>query len=317
MLVEMQEGIYRQVITFPFGMREVNSYLIKSEHGFTVVDTGGYAKEAIRQWEETLATGIQIEKVLLTHAHVDHIGLARWFQERHGVPVIISRHGGEWLRDNRERLMHFAGDEGAKSPFLRMHDGPDVPEKGRLQNFDRYYFEPDECFENGQRIRIGDYEFEAIWTPGHSPDHFCFYDRRSETMLIGDHVLEPISPVIPIWTERDGNPLRDYFRSLQLIGTHPVKLVLPGHGEPIADLPQRIAEIETRHWSRLNQIQELLADHGGQTAGQVCEKVYGPNHSQGFAMLEFSTTLARLVYLESIGEASSEKADGKVLFYRR
>ncbi|MDF2680441.1 MAG: hypothetical protein K0R47_1631 [Brevibacillus sp.] len=316
MLVEMKEGIYKQVITFPFGMREVNSYLIKSDNGFTVVDTGSYAEEAILLWEETLATGIQIERVLLTHAHVDHIGLARWFQERCEIPVILSRLGYEMLRNNHESLLHYKGDERAKSAFLQMHDGPEISEKGRMQNIDRNYFEPDELYENHQIIQMGEYDFEAIWTPGHSPDHFCFYDRRSETMLIGDHVLDPISPVIPIWSEHDGNPLHDYFQSLQLIGTYPVKLVLPGHGEPIADLPLRISELETRHWSRLNQIQQLLTDDG-LTAGQVCDKVYGPTHSQSFAMLEFSTTLARLVYLESIGNVFSETVEGKVLFRSR
>ncbi|MED4582807.1 MBL fold metallo-hydrolase [Brevibacillus choshinensis] len=316
MLVEMKEGIYKQVITFPFGMREVNSYLIKSNHGFTVVDTGSYAEEAIQLWEKTLATGIQIERVLLTHAHVDHIGLARWFQERCKVPVILSRLGYEMLRNNHERLLHFTGDEQAKSTFLNLHDGPEIAEKGRMQNIDRNYFEPDELYENHQILQIGEYAFEAIWTPGHSPDHFCFYDRKSETMLIGDHVLDPISPVIPIWSDDDGNPLHDYFQSLALIGTYPVQLVLPGHGEPIVDLPKRISELEMRHWSRLNQIQQLIVDEG-LTAGKVCDKVYGHSHSQSFAMLEFSTTLARLVYLESIGNVFSEAVEGKVLFKSR
>ena len=82
MLIKITDDIYQLVVRFPFGMREVNSYLIKGEKGFTVIDTGSYAKESIDIWEQTLSSGVKVEKVVLTHAHPDHIGLAGWFQER-------------------------------------------------------------------------------------------------------------------------------------------------------------------------------------------------------------------------------------------
>ena len=61
---------------YPFGMRELNSYLIRGDHGYTVIDTGSYATESIEIWEQTISAGLSIEKVVVTHAHPDHLGFS-------------------------------------------------------------------------------------------------------------------------------------------------------------------------------------------------------------------------------------------------
>lgn len=71
-------------------MGATNCYLLKGEDGYTVIDTGMYSKKAIRLWEEILETGYKIEKVVLTHVHQDHIGLAKWFQQEKGVPIVVA-----------------------------------------------------------------------------------------------------------------------------------------------------------------------------------------------------------------------------------
>ena len=105
----------------PFGMFEMNSYLFRGENGFTIVDTGSEAKESIDIWEKTLASGITVEKLVLTHAHPDHCGLARWFQDHHRVPVFISSLGYQELQrkrnHNKVNWLH---------TFLRSHDCPEL-----------------------------------------------------------------------------------------------------------------------------------------------------------------------------------------------
>ena len=93
MLTEVADGIHKLVIKFPKGMGEVNCYLLEGKNGYTVIDTGTNSIEAKEGWEKVLSSGIVIEKVVLTHTHQDHIGLAKWFQQEIGVPVIVSNLG--------------------------------------------------------------------------------------------------------------------------------------------------------------------------------------------------------------------------------
>jgi glyoxylase-like metal-dependent hydrolase (beta-lactamase superfamily II) len=313
MLKELTEEIVRLSLPVSNGMDSVNSYLIRGEDGYTVIDTGLNTPETIQRWEEVSALGMKLVQVVLSHYHADHVGLAKWMQERFQIPVIMSRIGYEFMRLNRERLLSHAIDETATNPFITEHDGPKINEYARMKQLEADYFEPDAVFENYQNLRLGAEPFTAIWTPGHSFDHFCFYNPNHQIMLIGDHVLGMLSPVIPVWSEKDGNPLHDYFESLALMENYPVNLVLPGHGEPIPDLPARIAEIKARHHSRLEQICQLLKS-GAKTAGQVCRSIYGTNLSEVMHRLEFSAILARMIYLESIGQISGERQNGKVYY---
>ena len=101
MLTKVTEHIDKLEIQFPGGMGQLNSYLIKGENGYTIIDTGLYSEEAIETWEQVLASGIKPEKVVLTHTHQDHIGLAKWFQQHVGVPVYVSSLGYKEMLKNR------------------------------------------------------------------------------------------------------------------------------------------------------------------------------------------------------------------------
>src|SRR4051794_39003718 len=101
MLANVTDGIHKLVIKFPEGMGEVNCYLIEGKNGYTVIDTGTDSIESKVGWRKVLSTGVVIEKVVLTHTHQDHIGLAKWFQQEVGVPVLVSNLGYEEMRKKR------------------------------------------------------------------------------------------------------------------------------------------------------------------------------------------------------------------------
>ena len=86
MLKQIAEDTYGLSVQFPFGMRQVNSYLFEGENGVTIVDTGSCAPETVALWEQVVGMGITVDKLILTHIHSDHIGLTRWFQNHHKVP---------------------------------------------------------------------------------------------------------------------------------------------------------------------------------------------------------------------------------------
>lgn len=309
MLKKVTDEIQQLVVRFPFGMREVNSYLLKGEKGWTIIDTGSYAKESIQIWERTLASGIRIEKLVLTHAHPDHIGLAGWFQERHHIPVFISALGYKEMQKMREILK----EKNPFTGFLKMHDGWEIPSGMLKMEAMAYHFEPEGLFGPGQTIQLGSSCFETIWTPGHSPDHFCFYNPEQQLMIIGDHVLKNISPVIGFASDIDGNPLKDYFSSLEMIKQYPVSLALPGHGDHINDLKSRIEDIISRHHHRLEQVLDSVGN-SGKTSRQVCEEIYGRLNPKKL-LSPFISIITRLVFLESAGKVNSEVKNGIKTFH--
>lgn len=307
LLKKVTDEIYRLSVRFPFGMREMNSYLIQGDHGFTIIDTGSQAQEAIDIWKQTLASGIPIEKVILTHAHPDHIGLSKWFQENYHVPVFISSAGYREIQRTRS-------NDNAKwvNRVFKKHGGPEIPEQLIVMEAMAYEFEPDELFENHQQIQLGNDMYETIWTPGHCPDHFCFYNAQKQIMIVGDHVLGAISPIVAIWSEADVNPLKDYFSSLEMMKAYPTRIALPGHGKVLENLGQRVNEIQSGHNHRLEQILESVKNEE-KTAGQIFQEIYGSVRiNRSFAPL--MATITRLMYLESIGKVGTEIKNGQIFY---
>ncbi|MFJ5768796.1 MBL fold metallo-hydrolase [Psychrobacillus sp. NPDC093180] len=309
MLTEVAEGIHKLVINFPTGMGAVNCYLIEGKNGYTVIDTGTDSKEAKDGWKEVLSSGIIIEKVVLTHTHQDHIGLAKWFQQEVGVPVIVSYLG--YVEMKKNRVSHRR--DRTNSLIIR-HGGVALPNKINEDN-SIYDFEPDGFFNNHQHIQLGEELYEAIWTPGHAPDHFCFYNKNKKIMIIGDHVLNSISPVIGLWSGEEGNPLQDYLLSLKVVEKYPADITLPGHGDLIYDLPARIHEMTAKHRHRLQQVLQSVSMEG-KTANQICYEVYDTANII-LNLSSFMATLTRLLYLESIGKVERLELDGIVSFKRK
>lgn len=312
-LKEVAEDVFLAAIPVPL-MGQVNCYLFRGENGFTVIDTGLYTKEGRDLWEDLLSSGIQIEKVVLTHFHIDHIGFAKWFQEKYQVPIYISSTGYEEMKKRRT---------GTYSDWVlnlfQQHDGLQVFRTAieeqievEKQMLHVYEFEPDGLLEDGQYIILGNESYEAIWTPGHSPDHYCFYNREREMMILGDHIMKKISPVILIESSTDVNPLMNYFASLEKIKEYSIKLALPGHGELMDNPNLRLEEIKCGHQYRMEQIIESLKE-GEKTAGQLSQEIYGLMNSK-LAFSPVMSTITRCIYLESIGKLKSQWNQGKIFY---
>ena len=308
-LTKISEEIYQLVVRYPFGMFEMNSYLFRGDNGFTIVDTGSEANESIDIWEKTIASGITVEKLVLTHAHPDHCGLARWFQDHHRVPVFISSLGYQELqrKRNHNRVNWLQS-------FLKSHDCPEFPQNMGNEEADAYEFEPDGVFEDQQTLMLGNSSYETIWTPGHSHDHFCFYNQHEQIMVTGDHVLAGLSPIVALWSENEDNPINENFASLEKLKAYSTKVALPGHGELIYNLNDRIDEMIKSHTYRLQQILRIVGNEE-KTSWQVCQEIYGTlGNTKVFAPL--MATIARLIYLEKSGEVHSELRNGKYYMSR-
>ncbi|MED4535832.1 MBL fold metallo-hydrolase [Heyndrickxia coagulans] len=307
---KVAENVWKLVVRFPFGMREVNCYLFKGEKGYTIVDTGDCHETAKETWNKVLASVFPIEKIVLTHSHPDHLGLAKWLKEKYSVPVFMSDLSFQAMQETKAR---FAASHDKYEAVLQKHGGPALPKRNFAREIPKYDFEPDGLFKNGEQVLLGDDPYEAIRTPGHAPDHFCFYNRKEQILVLGDHVLKDLSPIVAAWSENDKNPLGDYFDSLDRIKDLPAKVALPGHGGLIGDVKARAESIRMRHEHRLKQMTMSLQE-GEKTAAQICRDTYGDVALKQF-FAPFMTTITRCLYLESAGKISSRLENGKILYF--
>lgn len=309
MLIELTNSIYKVIVRYPYGMRELNSYLIRGNNGYTVIDTGSYAKESIEIWENMISTGLTIEKVIVTHFHPDHLGLAKWFQEKHHIPIYTSDLTYKEIQKRKNQKK----DENGLLQLIQEHGGPIISKHEVHDESFVYHFEPDKIFEKEHTIKIGNDSYETIWTPGHSPDHFCFYQPQQKVMFVGDHVLEKISPIISVWSKEDKNPLMNYFDSLETTSTYPTILALPGHGELIQNVYERSKQIISSHNHRLSQALESVKNEW-KTAYQICQDIYGPLNEK-VVIPPLLATITRCIYLESLGKIRCEMRN-KMIVYR-
>lgn len=307
MLQHITEEIGLVTINYPGGMGETNCYLIKGDKGYTIIDTGMYSKEGIKQWQEIMNAGYKIEKIVLTHVHQDHIGLAKWFQEEIGVPVVVSKLGyGEM-----KKYLHPNFQDRMKELAIR-HGVPAVPNKIPDTSF-QYDFKPDDFFEEGDKIRLGKDLYEVIWTPGHAYDHYCFYHHEKKIMIIGDHILKHISPVIGLWVGEEMDLLKYYFESLDKIDKYRTNIALPGHGEIIYQLHERIEEIRNSHEKRLRQVYRLVCENDAKTALDICLRVYDKLNLEQM-LSPFMASLTRLIFLEHMGKVERIEENGVCKF---
>ncbi|UUZ89497.1 MBL fold metallo-hydrolase [Paenibacillus sp. P25] len=243
--VTQHGGVLQVKVPLPFPLRWVNSYLLRGADGWTLIDPGLRTEAAEALWEAVLASfgiaGGDICRIVLTHHHPDHYGLAGWFQERSGAPVLLSAAGLEQVRrlwgggrPMTEQLLALFREHGLpaelEAPMREHMDGfvPSVSPRPEVT-----------LLAAGETVRLGNEDYVAIHTPGHAAGHLCLYRAETETMFCGDHVLPQISPNVSYLPGGiDENPLASYLDSLERISRCAVKLAFPGHREPFGHLPQ-------------------------------------------------------------------------------
>ena len=313
MLTKVTENVYKLKIPIPYDLGSVNCYLIEGSNGYTIVDTGDHTEEAIALWEKVLPKDKPVEKVVLTHAHTDHIGLAGWFQKKYNVEVWISKAG---FAEIKKILSKFQGTVylNPLSSLFYSNGGPTHTEQNEIfYNYDAYEFEPNYLFEEGELIQIGDHSFESIWTPGHSPDHFSFYEPNNQLLFVGDHVLQSLNPIV-MATNMKENPLELYFQALDKLQSLPTKYVLPGHGDLVGNLIVRIEDMKAHYRRRWDQINDALRD-GKRTAFQISESIYGVDQPVARKMSGFLQTITNLIYLSSTEEIIMKEHGDMVYYY--
>jgi glyoxylase-like metal-dependent hydrolase (beta-lactamase superfamily II) len=266
---ELAPGLGWLRMPLPFALDHINLWLLEDTHesgaqGWAAVDCG-VATDATRDaWEQVFAGHMQgrpLLRVVATHCHPDHIGLADWLCRRFGAPFWITT--GEY---GFGRMMSAAlpGVDGtAAIPHFQRHGLADSALLEQMQTRRNYFPSlvpavPQSYtrMQDGQQIAIGAYSWRVITGFGHSPEHAALYCEELQVLISGDMVLPRISTNVSVFAvEPEGNPLQQYLDSLSKFDALPADtLVLPSHGRPFRGLHTRIAQLRAHHEARLAEV---------------------------------------------------------------
>jgi glyoxylase-like metal-dependent hydrolase (beta-lactamase superfamily II) len=281
-------------------LRYINGYVLEDGDGLMLVDCGWKADDVLAALHAGLHvlghTLSDVRRVLITHHHFDHYGLAATLL-RAGVPELLM-HARDWELARTFAARHNEEDREADAWLTRNGFVPrEFSDEGFAGRWE--VIEPTRLVADGERVG----RLEAIWTPGHSPGHLCFADTRSGRMLSGDHVLDPITPHVGLWRGREGDPMGDYVSSLEKARGRGPGGALPAHGEPFPDLDRRIDELLAHTEARDAQILAALGS-GAASAGEIANRLPWTRRNRAFADLgqwhqqfAVSETLAHLQHL--------------------
>ena len=310
---EVAEGIYQLKVPVPFPLVFVSVYLVEGDDGWTIIDTGYDYPEGREVWESgARQVGLDLDRdvgrIVVTHFHPDHLGLARWLQERSGAPVYMLEGEIQHSREvwNNPDHASFAGHlvSGGMDRTLAERAAAQMRAKLSL---------PGEVLPLQEgKIELGAGAARVLHAPGHADYQVMLYDEGRKILFSADHVMLEITPNIGLWPDTKGRPLARYLESLSSLRGLDADLVLPGHGPLFHDFDGRVDELLLHHEERLDLMQRALGDEP-RTPFAVSRELFRYTLSLYERCFALAETLAHLEYLVSEGRAERVE-DGYVAF---
>jgi glyoxylase-like metal-dependent hydrolase (beta-lactamase superfamily II) len=328
---EVAPGVFRLVLPLGIhGIPAVNAYLLKDGDGDTLVDCGiALADENSTGSDDgtsVLARALaacgssfeRLQRLVVTHAHIDHYGLAGEVVARSDADLWMHVETNRDLRKYEDpgsavdRRTEMLADHGLYGEVLEEASTglrswmPVMPSMGQ----------PTTVLHGGERFDAGERSWQVVPTPGHSPGHVCLWSVADRLLCSGDHLLRNISP--PVTYERgfERDPMGSYLMSLETVQRLAPALVLPGHGEVFADGAARAATIEKGKRKRLEQVLELISVPGGRTVNDLTADVFRVRLTGAQTHFAVAEVLAFLAYWEMRGIAYRERGPEDVYIWR-
>jgi glyoxylase-like metal-dependent hydrolase (beta-lactamase superfamily II) len=307
-------------------LAHINVWALQQGDGWTLVDTGVGTEATVAAWEKLLEDppfAGPLKRVLVTHMHPDHVGMAGWFTRRCHVPLWITRL--EYLS-----CRVAASDTGREPPddairFYRVAGWDEPALAAYRERFGRFGRRiqplPDSYrrLHEGERIRIGSDDWEVIVGTGHSPEHACLYCAQRKLLISGDQVLPRISSNVSVQPmEPQADPMADWLASLAKLRARVPDdvLVLPSHNECFLGLHARLTQLESGQHEALRKLRDRLSQPRRviDVFDALFKRAIDPCDASLLGMAT-GETVACLNYLIARGEAIREQREG-VDWYR-
>lgn len=300
-------------ITLPVGVNavaSVNCYVLPDGDKATIVDCGVWRPEVADGGLAALEAGLEgagyalrdVSRVIVTHAHIDHYGLAGRVMELTGAELLMHT-----LTDlDCEKYRH------PDTARLRRRDtyadhGVSVDERMDLADhltrwmpYLHSVVEASQRLRGGERLEIGGQAWDVVHTPGHSLGHVCLHAPEHGVLLSGDHLLPGITPPVTFERGFDADPLRSYLDSLRTIAALDPVLVYPGHGNPFGDPQGRIAAILRTKTRRLERIHAAIRETPSSVT-ELADRLVTKAILAPQRQLAINETLAHIAYLRWSG----------------
>ncbi len=330
--IEVAPGVRWLRMGLPFALDHINLWLLRDvdedgRPGWAIVDCGITDDATRAAWERIFEHGLEglpVLRVIVTHMHPDHIGLAHWLTERWSSPerdcrLWISATDWNAARMASQSTTGFGGDDAAR--FFARHGLTDPDSLARVRARGNYYASmvprvPQRFrrLMDGMPLRIGAHEWHCIVGYGHAPEHIALHCPALKLLISGDMVLPRISTnVSVIDIEPEANPLPLYLTSIDTLRALPAEtLVLPSHGKPFTGLHERIAQLRAHHDERFADVMAACAE-APKSAADLLGVLFRRKldlHQTTFAMGE---SIAHLHALQSDGRLRPVPGDDGVL----
>ena len=267
-VLEVAQGVFWIRMPLPFALNHINLWLLRDEldgvQGWSIVDCCIHSDSGKREWEEIFAhclEGLPVLRVIVTHMHPDHIGLAHWLCERWNAPLFISATDYMVAKLGCMGPTAFGGERAAA--FFASHGLNGLEEVEQIRARTGYFPSlvpsvPDQYHRllDGKELQVGANTWRCISGYGHAPEHMALYCDGLKVLIGGDMMLPRISTNVSVYEqEPEANALELFLTSIDKFETLPADtLVLPSHGKPFQGLHERIAQLHTHHRDRLEEV---------------------------------------------------------------
>jgi glyoxylase-like metal-dependent hydrolase (beta-lactamase superfamily II) len=312
------EGVSWARIPMPGSLGHINTWLLDEGDGVAVVDTGMLLTMCSDAWKTLLAGALKdrpITRVICTHLHPDHIGLAGWLCKKAGVELWMTR--GEWLTA-RMLTIDAREDTPKELAVMQRAAGWDEAQIAFSQakgwgNFGRMVFPMPPSYrrlQHGDVLDLGAHQWRVVVGSGHSPEHACLINDTAKVMISGDQILPRISSNVSVnITEPEADPLGEWLDSIDRLLQLPADLlVCPAHGEPFHGIHARLTALRDEHHGRLDAVTAALAEP--KRAIDCFSLLFNREINENNLEMATGEAQAHLRRLERDGRARREVRDG-------
>lgn len=321
---EVAPGVLWIRLPLPMALDHVNIYALDDGDSWTIVDTGIHSKRSVALWEQILTGPLQgrpVGRVILTHHHPDHIGMAGWLMERFDAELVTTRTA--WLL--ARMLILDVEERPTKQALAYWRSAGMDPEIYEARKTSRPYNFADTSYpipvgytrvQQGGTLVAGGRTWDVHIGNGHAPEHLTLWSRDDTLVIAGDQIIASISPNLGVYpTEPDADPVADWLeacgRLAGLANNH--HLVLSGHKLPFQGLPLRMRQLIENHHGALDRLRDHLATP--KTAADCFAPLFKRKIDAGTYGLALVEAVAHLNHLWHAGQVSrTRRADGAWLW---